>query len=247
MATMTTASDEALLAMVAHRDVDALTELYDRHRGTAYAVALRITASVPAAEDALQDAFLDAWRQAAAYDPARGSARSWLLAVVHHRSIDLVRRRRSTDTLPDAADPPPAALVAPDVWPEVAGRLDASAVRAALAGLPDAQREAIELAYWGGLTQSQIAARSGVPLGTVKGRMRLGLSALAHALGGAVDRGGPSDAIGAHERPAADELVSKASTTRAPLAEARAMLWRLRVLAARFARTGVAASRGATA
>lgn len=182
-------SDEELLRRVASHDVDALTALYDRHRSVAYAVALRVTRSVPAAEDAVQEAFLGLWRNRSGFDPGRGSGRSWLLAVVHHRAIDLLRRRRASDPLPEAGASTPEALVAPDVWPEVAGRLDAAAIREALAGLSDVQREAIELAYWGGLSQSEIAARTAVPLGTVKGRLRLGLMALGRALAG----GGDSD------------------------------------------------------
>lgn len=220
-------SDEALLARVARRDVEALTDLYDRHRAAAFAIALRVTASVPAAEDAIQDAFLDAWRQASAFDATRGSARSWLLAVVHHRAIDLVRRRRSSDPLPEATDLP-ASLVAPDVWPEVAGRLDAVAVRAALTSLPGPQREAIELAYWGGLTQSEIAARTGVPLGTVKGRMRLGLGALALALRGTIDRSGPAGPVEVAEPHGAD----RSRTSGAPDARGAGTIRELRALLA---------------
>ncbi|HEY5628283.1 MAG TPA: sigma-70 family RNA polymerase sigma factor [Candidatus Limnocylindrales bacterium] len=189
-------SDEALLARVAgHRDADALTALYDRHNGIAYGMALRVTGSVPIAEDVLQDAFLGAWRQASSFDPARGSGRSWLLSIVHHRAVDAVRRRRPVDPLPDSEEgASPATLVAPDIWPEVAGRLDAEAVRRALGTLSLPQREAIELAYWGGLTQTEIAERTGLPLGTVKGRMRLGLQALGRALRTDGGTAGPGDA-----------------------------------------------------
>jgi RNA polymerase sigma-70 factor, ECF subfamily len=189
-------SDEELLARVAgHRDPDALTALYDRHNGLAYGMALRLTGSVPIAEDVLQDAFLGAWRQASSFDPARGSGRSWLLAIVHHRAVDAVRRRRPTDPLPDSEEgAAPPTLVAPDVWPEVAGRLEAEAVRRALDTLSQPQRDAIELAYWGGLTQTEIAERTGQPLGTVKGRMRLGLQALGRALRTDGEASGPGDA-----------------------------------------------------
>lgn len=182
-------SDEALLVRAARRDVDALAELYDRHRAVAYGMALRVTGSVPAAEDVVQEAFLGAWRHAAGFDASKGSARSWLLAIVHHRAIDAIRRRRSSDPLPDVDTAPPAALVVPDPWPEVAGNLDAAAVRRAVATLPETQRNAIELAYWGGLTQAEIAERQGLPLGTVKGRIRLGLQGLARALRDADDAG----------------------------------------------------------
>lgn len=189
------ATDEALLEEVARQDADALATLYDRHRAIAYGLALRVTASVPLAEEVLQEAFLGVWRQAAGFDPGRGSGRSWLLAIVHHRAVDAVRRRRSADRLPEVDAPPPPSLVGPDVWPEVAGRLDADAIRRALSALPPAQRRAIELAYWGGLTQAEISAREGLPLGTIKGRMRLGLHALARALRETGDFGdGPSPA-----------------------------------------------------
>jgi RNA polymerase sigma-70 factor (ECF subfamily) len=123
------------------------------------------------------------WRNVARYAEGRGSVRTWFLAIVHHRAIDAIRRRRPAAALPDPeAGPSPAALRLPDVWSEVAGRLDAAAVRRALADLTDVQREALELAYFGGLTQHEIAERTGAPLGTVKSRVRLGLLALRAAL-----------------------------------------------------------------
>jgi RNA polymerase sigma-70 factor (ECF subfamily) len=198
-------TDEQLIRLVSRRDPDALAALYDRHRAVAYGIALRVTASVPLAEDVLQEAFLGVWRNAERFDTERGTGRAWLLAIVHHRAVDAVRRRRAVTPLPESADNPPSALVGPDVWPEVAGRLDAVEVRRALAGLPEAQREAIELAYWGGLTQAEIAERTGQPLGTVKGRMRLGLRALGRSLAGGV---GPDE-----RRPDDDRIVAGAGTT----------------------------------
>ncbi|HYM83231.1 MAG TPA: sigma-70 family RNA polymerase sigma factor, partial [Candidatus Dormibacteraeota bacterium] len=105
-------SDEALLERIAGGDQDALTELYDRHRSMTYAIALRITGSVAAAEDVLQDAFLGAWRNAGRFERSRGTGRSWLLSIVHHRAIDHVRRRRAGLELPDPESPLPPALVA---------------------------------------------------------------------------------------------------------------------------------------
>lgn len=209
----TAPTDEELLVRVAARDPSALADLYDRHADLAYGIALRVTASVPAAEDAVQEAFLAIWRAPGSFDPARGSARSWLTAIVHHRAIDLVRRRRSSTSLPDAEVAQPPELILPDVWPEVAGRIDATAIRAALATLPQPQREAIGLAYWGGLTQSEIAARTNTPLGTVKGRMRLGLLALGRALGGGPP-GTPDQAATlanetSREATVADSLISR--------------------------------------
>jgi RNA polymerase sigma-70 factor (ECF subfamily) len=144
----------------------------------AYSIALRVTGDATLAEDVLQDAFLGAWRHAGRYAEGRGSVKTWLLAIVHHRAVDAVRRRRPTAALPETEDVAPPALTLPDVWGEVSADLDADTVRGALGTLPDAQREAIELAYFGGLTQQEIADRTGAPLGTVKGRMRLGLLAM---------------------------------------------------------------------
>jgi RNA polymerase sigma-70 factor (ECF subfamily) len=108
--------------------------------------------------------------------------KTWLLAIVHHRAVDAVRRRRPTVDLPEREAVPPPQLTLPDIWPEVVGRLDQQAVQVALRVLSDVQREAIELAYFGGLTQQEIAARTNTPLGTVKSRMRLGLLSMRRAL-----------------------------------------------------------------
>ncbi len=176
-------ADRAVLARVASGDLAALEELYDRYRTMAYSLALRITADPAAAEDVVQDAFLGVWRNVARYAEGRGSVRTWFLSIVHHRAIDAIRRRRPVTELPDPeAGPSPAALRLPDVWSEVAGRLDAVAIRRAMTSLTDVQREAIELGYFGGLTQVEIAERTGAPLGTVKSRVRLGLLALRDAL-----------------------------------------------------------------
>jgi len=173
-------ADRATLERIAGGEHGAIEILYERYKSMAYALALRITADAALAEDAVQDAFIGAWRNAGRYDTRRGSVRTWLLSIVHHRAIDATRRRRPTADLPDAETP--ASLTLPDVWPEVAGRLDRQAIVAALATLSDVQREALELGYFGGLTQQEIAARTGAPLGTVKSRMRLGLLALRAAL-----------------------------------------------------------------
>jgi RNA polymerase sigma-70 factor (ECF subfamily) len=148
----------------------------------AFSIAYRITGDRTAAEDVVQEAFLGAWRNAGRYVDARGTVRTWLLSIVHHRAIDAVRRRRPASELPETDAGLPQALTLPDTWAEVSDRLDRDDVLAALATLSDVQREAIELAYFGGLTQTEIAERTGVPLGTVKGRMRLGLSAVRAAM-----------------------------------------------------------------
>jgi RNA polymerase sigma-70 factor (ECF subfamily) len=177
-------ADRAVLANVAAGQLDALQDLYDKYRTMAYSIALRITADASLAEDVVQDAFLGAWRNAARYVEGKGSVKTWLLSIVHHRAVDAVRRRRPTVELPEREDVPPPAMTIPDIWPEVAGNLDREAIAAAMASLSDVQREAIELAYFGGLTQQEIAARTGTPLGTVKSRIRLGLLALRRALVG---------------------------------------------------------------
>jgi RNA polymerase sigma-70 factor (ECF subfamily) len=175
-------ADQDVLARVAAGELDALEELYDRYKTMAYSIAYRITNDATLAEDVVQDAFLGAWRNAARYVEGRGSVKTWLLSIVHHRAIDSIRRRKPTTELPESTDTPPAALTAPDVWREVAAGLDAEMVRGAMDALSPPQREAIELAYFGGLTQYEIAERTGTPLGTVKSRMRLGLLAMRRVL-----------------------------------------------------------------
>ena len=187
-------ADQAVLALVVAGQLDALQELYDRYRTMAYSIALRITSDASLAEDVVQDAFLGVWRNAGRYVTGRGSVKTWLLSIVHHRAVDAVRRRRPTAELPEREDVPPPALQVPDLWNDVAAGLDREEIAAAMATLSDVQREAIELAYWGGLTQQEIAARTGAPLGTVKSRVRLGLLALRQALIG--DAGSFGDQVG---------------------------------------------------
>ena len=175
-------ADRTSLVRLADGELDALEDLYDRYKTMAYSIAYRITNDATLAEDVVQEAFLGAWRNAARYVEGRGSVKTWLMAIVHHRAIDAVRRRRPTTELPDVELPPPAAFTTPDVWAEVAAGLDATTVRDALAALSEVQREAIELAYFAGLTQQEIADRTATPLGTVKSRMRLGLLAMRRSL-----------------------------------------------------------------
>ena len=167
---------------LANGDLGALDGLYEHYGAMAFSIAYRITGDRTAAEDVVQEAFLGAWRNAGRYVDARGTVRTWLLSIVHHRAIDAVRRRRATTELPDTDSGVPEALTLPDTWDEVAQRLDRDTVVAALGSISAVQREAIELAYFGGLTQTEIAERTGVPLGTVKGRLRLGLAGLRSAL-----------------------------------------------------------------
>ena len=171
-----------MLARIAGGELAALEDLYDRYKTMAYSIAYRITNDATLAEDVVQDAFLGAWRNAARYVEGRGSVKTWLLSIVHHRAIDAIRRRRPTTELPEIDTGLPGALTLPDIWAEVSANLDAATVRAALAALSDVQREALELAYFGGLTQLEIAERTETPLGTVKSRMRLGLLAMRRSL-----------------------------------------------------------------
>ncbi len=182
VATAVDDADRAVLGRIADGELHALDELYERYKTMAYSIAYRITNDRTLAEDVVQDAFLGAWRNAARYIAGRGSVKTWLLSIVHHRAIDAIRRRRPTTDLPDREDVPPPALRLPDVWAEVAANLDAEMVRGALGALSDVQREAIELAYYGGLTQVEIAERTSTPLGTVKSRMRLGLLSMRRVL-----------------------------------------------------------------
>ena len=174
-------SDEGLLERLAGGDEAALSELYDRYQAQMYGLALRITNDTSLAEDAVQEAFLGIWRNAARYSASKASVRTWLLSIAHHRAIDSIRRRRATSPLPETEDG--AGLPsAPDVWPEVARASDRDAVLAAIAQLPPEQRAVIELAYFGGLTQTEIARQAAIPLGTVKSRSRLGLRQLRRLL-----------------------------------------------------------------
>jgi RNA polymerase sigma-70 factor (ECF subfamily) len=175
-------TDRAWMDRLARGDLGALDRLYEQYGAMAFSIAYRITGDRSAAEDVVQDAFLGAWRNAGRYVDSRGSVRTWLLSIVHHRAIDAIRRRRPTVELPDAEATLPDSLTLPDAWGDVELRLDRAAVWEALTTISNVQREAIELAYFGGLTQTEIAERTGVPLGTVKGRLRLGLQGLRAAL-----------------------------------------------------------------
>jgi RNA polymerase sigma-70 factor (ECF subfamily) len=169
-------SDEAVVALVARSEESALAELYDRYGRVAYGLALRVLRDEALAEDAVQEAFLSVWRGAPRFIPERAKASTWILTLVHRRAVDLVRReeRRRAEPLDDS-EPAGAEPAAEDVaWL----RLERERVQLALRQLPDQQREAIELAYYGGFTQSELAERLGQPLGTIKSRMFAGLTRL---------------------------------------------------------------------
>jgi RNA polymerase sigma factor (sigma-70 family) len=172
-------SDEALVALVARADDSALAELYDRFGHVAYGLALRVVRDPALAEDAVQDAFLAVWRSAARFVPERAKASTWILTVVHRRAVDIVRREEPRRTEPlEAAPQPSANLTEDEAWL----RLQRTRVQEALRRLPDQQREALELAYFGGFTQSELADRLGEPLGTIKSRMFTGLARLRELL-----------------------------------------------------------------
>lgn len=171
------ARDAASLRQVADGDDRALADLYDRHAGLALGIATRITSDRTLAEDAVQDAFISVWRNAATFDPTRSPVRSWIAMIVRRRAIDAVRRRKPVVAL-DAAGVEAALPPGPDVWADVSQRLDRDAILHAMASIAPRQRDVLELAYFGGLTQVEISARTGTPLGTVKSRARLGLQSL---------------------------------------------------------------------
>jgi RNA polymerase sigma-70 factor (ECF subfamily) len=173
-------SDEALVALVARADQGALEELYDRFGHVAYGLALRVLRDPALAEDAVQEGFLTVWRTAARFVPERAKASTWILTLVHRRAVDVVRREQPRRTEPLEAAPQPAANLTED---EAWLRLQRTRVQEALRRLPDQQREAIELAYYGGFTQSELADRLGEPLGTIKSRMFAGMARLRELLG----------------------------------------------------------------
>jgi RNA polymerase sigma-70 factor (ECF subfamily) len=170
-------ADEELMPLIGEKDPEAFEVFYDRHGGVAYSLAYRIVGEKAAAEDVTQEAFISIWRSGARFDRARGSVRSWMLSIVRNRAIDALRSRagkapkltfdddaileqRPSEELTDA---------------EAMKHETASEIRGALGELPGEQSKVIELAYFGGFSQSEISRMLGVPLGTVKGRMRLGL------------------------------------------------------------------------
>jgi RNA polymerase sigma-70 factor, ECF subfamily len=176
-------SDEELLQRVAAGDEPALATLYARFRPLAFALALRVVGDPARADDVLQDAFLSVWRKAGTYVLGRGSARTWLSSIVRNRAIDIVRARRERTAGDDEElllglhDPAPA------VFDQVAASLDREVAHSALRGLPRPQREAIALAYFNGLSHAEIASQTGLPLGTVKSRVRLGIERMRASMG----------------------------------------------------------------
>jgi RNA polymerase sigma-70 factor, ECF subfamily len=171
--------DPDLMALVQAGQVKAFEAMFDRHGAVAYSLAYRVCRRRATAEEVVQEAFLSLWRSRARYDPARGSVRSWVLRVVHNRAIDALRRGPAPAAELTTEHEPPGSE---DVEATVVERDNARAVRHALRALPGEQRQAIELAFFDGLTHGEIAARLGLPPGTVKGRIRLGMQKLRAAL-----------------------------------------------------------------
>jgi RNA polymerase sigma-70 factor, ECF subfamily len=170
--------DEALVELLARQDVRALETIYARHARAVYSLSVKMLGDPTAAEEVVQECFLKLWRQPWLYQSERGKLLTWLLGVTHHRAVDLLRRRRleQRHQISTEVDPPAGAQADPEthVW----GRFQVEAVGRALATLPPTQRQALELAYLGGLTQVEIAAKLGEPLGTIKTRMRLAMQKL---------------------------------------------------------------------
>src|SRR5580704_7809867 len=170
------AADSALVVAIRTGDQSAMGSLYDRYSPVVYAVALRVLGDTGAAEDVLQDVFMQLWRNPGAFDSSRGSLGAWLAVITRNRAIDALRKRRPENDIED---------VVISVEPDMVGDADRARVgekvRAALGTMPDPQRKALELAYYEGLTHSEIAAKTGEPLGTIKTRIRAGLMTLRKA------------------------------------------------------------------
>jgi len=176
-------NDETLLVQrIRSGDRAALGEVYDRHASIALAVALRIVADRQQAEDLVHDAFVAAWQKIDRFDPTRGSLRSWIVTIVRNRAIDRLRVTRPSIEIGEADERSMLQTGPNPTWDDALARLGASQVRAALAGLSAEQRQAVELAYFGGHTYREIAALTGVPLGTANSRLRLALGRLRELL-----------------------------------------------------------------
>lgn len=179
-------TDVMLMERIARRNTDALKLLYDRYGRAAFALSYRIVEEASAAEEIVQDAFETVWNKAQTFDAARGgNVRGWLLTIVHRRSIDYRRREFGRPPRNVPIDSLDNVLSTPDVWKDVSATLLGEQVRQALEALPVDQRRAIELSFFEGLSHGEIASQENAPLGTVKGRLRIGLRKLSGMLGSA--------------------------------------------------------------
>ena len=171
-------TDDVLLQLVRLGNESALGALYDRYGKLAYSLAYRILGDIHAAEDAVQEAYINIWRRAGSFSTTRGTARTWIMAVVHHRSIDIGRRRRGMTPRELPLEIAQLPEDPHDTWSEVSNSLDRDLLNGCLEHIPEPQREAIQLAYFEGYTQREMAELKGIPLGTVKGRIRIGMEKL---------------------------------------------------------------------
>ena len=191
MADIRNLADEEAMQLVQEGNPRAFELIYDRHGGAAFSLAYRMVGNRVTAEDITQEAFLSIWRSRLRYDQTRGSVRTWVLGIVHNRAIDALRRSvvhdRRRETM-EGIEERHEARERTDV--EAARREEARSIRTALDTLPDEQRRTIELAYFGGFSHSQIADLLNEPIGTVKGRMRLGLEKMRRQLGESMATGG---------------------------------------------------------
>jgi RNA polymerase sigma-70 factor (ECF subfamily) len=175
--TKTAASDLALVAAIRSGDQSAMASLYDRYSSIVYAVALRVLQDTGAAEDVLQDIFMQLWRKPESFDASRGNMAAWLSVIARYRAIDLLRRRRPESDIEDVV-----VSVEPDLVEESQRARTMDKVRETLAGMQQEQRAALEMAYFDGLTHTEIADKTGEPLGTIKTRIRSGLILLRKVL-----------------------------------------------------------------
>lgn len=167
--------DHALVLRIVQRDESALAELYDRYGNLVYAVALRVLRDSSAAEEVLQDIFHRLWNVAARFDPSRGSLPAWLAVNARHRAIDCLRRRSAAEETPDAER---EILLPVDLEEQIYRGRIVDRIRAAMTRMPETQRTLVELAFFEGLTHSELAQRTGDPLGTIKGRLRAAIAGL---------------------------------------------------------------------
>jgi len=177
-----TPSDQRVVDLLAQASPEGIEMIYDRYGRLAYTLAFRVLGDAGAAEEVVQEAFLAIWRRATSYRPERGSLRTWVCSIVHHRAIDRLRGRSGRARLDLPLDRASVEASLSDTWETVAAELERGHLRRALAGLPDDQRRTLELAYYAGHSQSEISSLMGVPLGTVKGRTRMALRRLRTAL-----------------------------------------------------------------
>ena len=181
--------DADLAGRIRNGDREALGELYDRHAAQAFAVAFRVLGDRSAAEDIVHDAFVAIWQRMDRFDPDRGTLRAWLMTIVRNRAVDRLRGTRPTMTVGDADEQSLLRTGPNPTWElATAARLSAIEIRGVLETLPTEQREAIELAYFGGRTYREIAVLTGVPEGTASGRLRLGLAKLRNGLQDAMEQ-----------------------------------------------------------